>query len=306
VLVCGAEAAGLRALRAAAASGHEVVGVMASPNGEGRTGLGAVWSAARELGYPTWAAELVTDPGFAHTVRREMVDVLLNVHSLYRVHPEVLKSVRVGGFNLHPGPLPRYAGLNAASWAIFRGDREFGVTVHWMEEQIDAGPIAFEASFPIGERDTPPTLVGRCVTMGVPLVLQVLDLAAANPALIPTKPQDGVQREYHGREVPDGGRVQWGRPAEAVANFVRACDYHPFPSPWGQPLTLLRGREIRLLRVVRTGVGVGDVPPGTVAAAGEGELQVACGDEWLIVRRVLVDGRIVRPFEVVSAGDRLE
>jgi hypothetical protein len=68
----------------------------------------------------------------------------------------------------------------------------------------------------------------------------------------------------------------------------------------------LRGREIRLLRVVRTGVGVGDVPPGTVAAAGEGELQVACGDEWLIVRRVLVDGRIVRPFEVVSAGDRLE
>lgn len=306
VLVCGAEAAGLRTLRAVAASAHQVVGVMASPDGEVRSGLRTVWSTAGELGFRTWPAELVKDPGFAEVVRRERVDVLLNVHSLYRVHPEVLKAVRLGGFNLHPGPLPRYAGLNAASWAIYHGDREFGVTVHWMEEEIDAGPIAFAASLPIKESDTPLALMGRCVAIGVPLVLRLLDLAASDSAVIPTRPQDAEQRRYYGREVPNGGRVRWAHPAQTVVNFVRACDYQPFPSPWGQPMTRLGDREIGLLRVARTGVDAAGAPSGTVGPAGEGELRVACADEWIVLRRVLVDGRIVRPVEVLSPGDRLD
>ena len=53
---------------------------------------------------------------------------------------------RIGSFNLHPGPLPGFPGLNAPSWAIYERRARFGCTVHWMDAAIDAGLIAYEAA----------------------------------------------------------------------------------------------------------------------------------------------------------------
>ena len=73
-------------------------------------------------------------------MREQGVDLLLNVHSLYLIaRRTVVAAPRIGSFNLHPGPLPEYAGLNTPSWAIYNGEREHGVTVHWMEPGVDTG-----------------------------------------------------------------------------------------------------------------------------------------------------------------------
>ena len=67
----------------------------------------------------------------------------MNVHSLFLIHPWS-SAPTIGSFNLHPGPLPEYAGLNVPSWAIYEGEkRSHGVTVHWMDEGVDTGPIAW-------------------------------------------------------------------------------------------------------------------------------------------------------------------
>ena len=58
---------------------------------------------------------------------------------------DVLEAPRIGSFNLHPGPLPEYAGLNAPSWAIYHGEQEHRVTLHWLDAGIDTGPIAYGA-----------------------------------------------------------------------------------------------------------------------------------------------------------------
>jgi UDP-4-amino-4-deoxy-L-arabinose formyltransferase/UDP-glucuronic acid dehydrogenase (UDP-4-keto-hexauronic acid decarboxylating) len=94
---------------------------MASPRPQ--DGGLSLWGLATKLGYRTWPAELVRDPKFAVQVRDERVDVVLNVHSLFLIRKEVLEAPRLGSFNLHPGPLPRYAGLNPVCWAIKAGDR---------------------------------------------------------------------------------------------------------------------------------------------------------------------------------------
>lgn len=63
-------------------------------------------------------------------------------------------SRRMGSFNLHPGPLPRYAGLNVRSWAIYQDEQTHGVTLHWMEARVDTGPIAFETMFDLSADDS--------------------------------------------------------------------------------------------------------------------------------------------------------
>ena len=100
------------------------------------------------------------DPKFAEVVSAEKVDRLLNVHSLFVIAREIIQAPRFGSFNLHPGPLPRYAGLNALSWAIYRGELRHGVTIHKMLPGTDTGPIAYQAILEIEENDTPRTPTG--------------------------------------------------------------------------------------------------------------------------------------------------
>jgi methionyl-tRNA formyltransferase len=60
----------------------------------------------------------------------------------------VLSQLGYGAFNFHPGP-PSYPGWAPSHFALYDRAEEFGVTMHAMVEQVDAGPIIEFASFPI-------------------------------------------------------------------------------------------------------------------------------------------------------------
>lgn len=52
-------------------------------------------------------------------------------------------------FNFHPGPLPEYKGRNLCYHALMNGEKEFGATLHYMDESFDTGDIIEVARFPI-------------------------------------------------------------------------------------------------------------------------------------------------------------
>jgi methionyl-tRNA formyltransferase len=271
-LVCG-EAAGARLLQALARSGHELAVVLAA---------GPAVPLAARLGLRAQAPARVREPGFAGELAAAGVELLLNVHSLFLLADDVLRVPTRGAWNLHPGPLPRYAGLNAPSWAIYHGEARHGVTVHRMESGIDTGDIAFQDIFPVTESDTGLSLALRCAEKGVALLQRLLDPGTRIPRL----PQDAARRSYFGRGVPQQGRIEWGAPARRIYDFVRACDYHPFPSPWGVPRARLGQDEVEIRKVALTGEP-SDARPGTVKTRDSGTL-VACADEWLRLARYRV------------------
>ena len=63
--------------------------------------------------------------------------------------------------NVHPSLLPRFRGLRAVQRALEAGVKETGVTVHFMVEEVDAGPIVAQESVPILPGDTEETLLAR-------------------------------------------------------------------------------------------------------------------------------------------------
>lgn len=298
------EAAGVQTLRAILKTRHRIAGVVTSAGVRSQRGA-TVRGVAEAAGFPIWPATAVRDPQFGDRLRDAGVDVLLNVHSLRVIHPTVLQAPAIGSFNLHPGPLPEYSGLNAPSWAIFNGEPRHAVTVHWMEPEIDTGPVAFREDLPANEADTGLTLSAKCVRAGVPLMLKLLDLADEDPASIPRLPQDRTRRRYYGREAPENGHLSWLQPAERIVRFVRACDYAPLPSPWGYPRTRFNGESCGILKAARTGRAC-NAPPGTVGAVEHHVAQVAAADEWVAVSSIHVAGRAVRAAEVLTVGARLE
>ena len=77
----------------------------------------------------------------------------------------VLSSVFLERFpavlNVHPSLLPRFRGLRAVERALEAGVEETGVSVHFMVEKVDAGPVVAQEAVPVVPGDTRETLLER-------------------------------------------------------------------------------------------------------------------------------------------------
>ena len=120
VVIAGGEAAGQRVLKGLATGRHEVVAAFA---GSGPTGAPVRGEAARH-GVPVLPAVRVKDPSVVAELGP--IDLLVNVHSLFVITPELLDWPTLGAFNVHPGWLPDFAGRNCPSWAVWLGEPRTG------------------------------------------------------------------------------------------------------------------------------------------------------------------------------------
>ncbi len=302
ILFAGAESAGLHTLRMLADSEHTLKGVLSDPQSTNtRMGPG-VAEAARKLGYTVKPAKLIEDPNFAEWIVENDIDVLLNVHSMNIACPEVIKAFPVGAFNLHPGPLPKYAGLNAPSWAVYHQEENHAVTLHRMKETIDAGEIIYDAAFPITRSDTGLTVSTKCIQFGLSLIKRFLEDLEDRPVALNGRPQELARRNYYKRnQVPWDGRIQWNHSAAEIDAFVRASNYAPFTSPWGAPSTKLAEEKILI-----TKTEVSDIPatasPGTVGERINGKRAVASKDQWVLIHRCEHEGRSESAEAILETG----
>ncbi len=303
ILLAAEEAAGVQTLKAIHKSGHQVVAVLTASQQDSAMRGATVATVAQSLGFPVLSAKRVKDPSFASEVSQMDVDVLLNVHSLYIIKPEILEAVKVGAFNLHPGPLPDYAGINAPSWAIFNNEKQHGVTLHHMTAGIDEGTIAYQELFDLTEKDTGLSVSTKCVRLGVQMIETLLATLNQDPTAIPKLSQDFSKRRYFGLKAPFEGRIQWDMGAAELERFVRASDYYPLPSPWGYPRANLGEQEIGLMKVSKTGISA-DQEVGSIKEH-EGAIWLATKDEWLPIHKVQIGGKAVEAKSVLQNGEKL-
>jgi phosphoribosylglycinamide formyltransferase-1 len=66
--------------------------------------------------------------------------------------------------NIHPSLLPSFPGLDAQHQALAHGVKVTGCTVHFVDEQLDSGPIILQAAVPVLDHDTVETLSARILT----------------------------------------------------------------------------------------------------------------------------------------------
>ncbi len=76
--------------------------------------------------------------------------------------------------NIHPSLLPKYQGLNTHQRAIAAGDSEHGVSVHFVTEELDGGPVVAQAITQVTAQDTPDTLAAKVHALEHVLYPQVI------------------------------------------------------------------------------------------------------------------------------------
>ena len=93
------------------------------------------------MGVSCWKISSFKSEDLPRRMYEEKIDILISFRCPKILTDSVLNAPRVGAFNLHTGPLPEYAGLNAPSWAIFNGENTHACTLHWMDPGIDTGNL---------------------------------------------------------------------------------------------------------------------------------------------------------------------
>jgi len=84
--------------------------------------------------------------------------------------------------NIHPSLLPAFKGLNAQAQALAAGVKIAGCTVHFVEPDMDSGPIVAQAAVPVIEGDTPDSLAARILAAEHKLYPHALRLVASGVA----------------------------------------------------------------------------------------------------------------------------
>src|SRR6202041_957493 len=112
-------------------------------------------------------------------LQEKRVDLVCLAGYLRLLSPQFVAAVHNRILNIHPSLLPAFPGMEAQRQALEHGVKFSGCTVHFVDENLDAGPIVMQAVVSIHDCDTPETLSERILeeehriyTLAVRLVLE--------------------------------------------------------------------------------------------------------------------------------------
>lgn len=88
-------------------------------------------------------------------------DVIVLAGFMRILTPEFVQHFSGKLLNIHPSLLPKYQGLNTHQRAIDAGDKEHGVSVHFVTEELDGGPVILQAKVPVFDGDNADDLAQR-------------------------------------------------------------------------------------------------------------------------------------------------
>ena len=101
------------------------------------------------------------DRTLAETIDRYQPRLIVLAGFMRLLTPEFVNRYQGRMINIHPSLLPKYRGLDTHARAIAAGDKEHGVSVHFVTAELDAGPVIVQARIPVLPGDTPETLAER-------------------------------------------------------------------------------------------------------------------------------------------------
>lgn len=175
---------------------------------------------------PVFAPENINHPLWIEKIKELEPDILFSFYYRDMLKPAILNIPPSGCLNLHGSLLPKYRGRCPINWVLVNGEKETGVTLHYMTPRPDDGDITGRKNIPITDDDTALTLHNKAVKASISLLDEVLPQIKNGTAS--RIPQDNSMASYFGGRTPEDGKIDWNRSAVEIRNLVRAVT-HPYP-----------------------------------------------------------------------------
>ena len=274
--------------------GHEIAGVFTPPEREGGR-ADPLAQAARDAGITLvqprrWQRKGVVDEEVVEQYEATAPELNVMAFVTQIIPSRVLEFPRLKTIQYHPSMLPKHRGRSAINHAIVQGDTMTGVTIFWVDEGLDTGPILLQRSCPIGPDATINSVYrDHLFPLGVETMSEAVKLVEAGQA--PRHVQVEEDMTYEGPWEGDIARIDWTRSAQEVHNFIRGSDRAP--GAW----STIGGEKATLYGSTLAPEAGGAA--GAISAVSDAGVEIACGSGG----GVRIDTARTAAGERVAAGE---
>jgi len=266
-IVLGYHNFGCAGIEALSRHGFEIAAVFTHNDAPSeRIWFDSVAEMASRYKIPVFAPDNINHPLWIEKIKELKPDILFSFYYRDMLKPALLNIPPSGCLNLHGSLLPKYRGRCPINWVLVNGEKETGVTLHYMTPSPDDGDIAGQRKILITDDDTALTLHKKAVQASISLLDEVLpQIKNGTAAKIP---QDNSKASYFRGRTPGDGEIDWNQNAEAVRNLVRAVTY-PYPGAFS-----FAGDRKYIFWKVSRAANTGGIP-GTIISTDP--LLISCG-----------------------------
>ncbi len=277
---------------------HEIFGVITSNSNIKK------WAAEKDLRVYN------PDKSLVKILTSKPYDYLFSITNLQILADEIVNSPQKAAINFHDGPLPKYAGINATSWALMDRVKNYGITWHEITSEVDKGDILKQVLFDVSENETALSLNAKCFEAGSNSFEDLVDeLASGN---VKHTKQNFGERTYFGKfkRPANAALINWNNEAETITAFVRALNFGRYTNPLGLPKVKIGERYFIITELESTGKKSIE-NPGTVTEVGKDYLIISTKTFDLKATRFLsVSGKTLTIDQLtyeysIKAGSRL-
>ena len=264
---------GKESLEALLSQGEDVVGVITVEDVPNQKYPNPVKECAVEHGLPLYQANYLKKADVINWVKELQPDLLVLGFVTAFVPLEMIELATFGGINYHPSLLPKYRGGSAINWAIISGETETGVTIHYIDEGVDTGPILLQEKVEITPDDTVKSVYfGKLYPLGIKMIAEAVRSIREGTAT-PIN-QDETSASFQPVITTADTVIDWSQSTDKVYNLIRGAN----PSPGA--ITRLADQTCSFFDAVPGGQ---PGTPGSVTEITAESFTVATGDGAITV-----------------------
>jgi methionyl-tRNA formyltransferase len=238
------------------------------------------------------------DQDFIKSIEKERADLFVVVAYGKVITPEVLSLPLRGTINLHPSLLPKYRGAAPIQWALINGERETGITVQMMDEELDTGDILTQRRIQIPINMTSGELYRIILPLGADLLIETIELLRTN-GIEPIR-QNNDEATYCGKITKNTSRIDWTKSSSEIHNLVRGLN--PTPVAW----TTFRGKNIRIWRTAMCEEDIESPGRGHIRIYKKKRLLAGTGDDFLEILQIQPETKRIMDALSFINGYRLQ
>ncbi len=149
---------------------------------------------AKKYSIPLYFTCNINSGDFLEFVSKLQPDLIISSQGQI-IGSELLRIPRKGIINKHAGLLPKYRGIYPVFWAMMNNEKRIGITVHFVNEGIDAGDIIIQEALEIGSDDTFESIYERVIRKTPDLLLKAVDLIKKDGSVL--KKNDTSEASYY-------------------------------------------------------------------------------------------------------------
>ena len=193
----------------------------------------------------------------------------------------LVKKAKKYAINYHDGPLPRYAGTHATSWALLNDEKKHGISWHIINEKVDVGDILQQSFFKITKSETTFSLNLKCFQAAISSFTKLLQDIKKN--VIKKKKQNIDQRIfYYKHQKPiAAGIIDWQESIKEIERLYRALYFGDYKNTFAT-IKIIINDKIYLPKQIKI-KNEKCAAPGEIIRIDENGIEVAAKDGSVLI-----------------------